>query len=232
LQFKGKLAYPLLSRLSPGSISRFISEEEAEFLNIALEQVMQIAPKVKEDSDYLFPIDDKVLVLKEEGEDNQKKWVENWIETEKLLTPGVTDISIFSKQLPLLKKFQVNNSLTWAADMYFIPEPVVDKKGDTPFFPLTIILVDLGTEMILSFKASNFAEYKIEVQKTFIEAVDLIKRIPGKIVTIRPELFFALAPFQKALGIEMVQVGHIPAVENIKKEFLSGFKGFRGKHKK
>jgi hypothetical protein len=116
--------------------------------------------------------------------------------------------------------------------MYFIPEPVVDKKGDTPFFPLTIILVDLGTEMILSFKASNFAEYKIEVQKTFIEAVDLIKRIPGKIVTIRPELFFALAPFQKALGIEMVQVGHIPAVENIKKEFLSGFKGFRGKHKK
>lgn len=219
-QFRGKLAYPMLRRSKPGSMPEFISEKEADFLTIALEQVMQIAPKIKKDPDYLFSVGGKILMRKKvKGKIN--KWLSSRIDTDVLLTPGVTDISEFSKIIRVLKTFELNKSATWAADMYFIPEPVVDRKGDTPFFPLAIIIVDPGSELILTYQVTHYTEYQREVQKIFIEAVKKFEIIPGKIITIRPEIFFALAPFQKALGIEMIQEGHIPAVENIKREFMS-----------
>ncbi len=108
-------------------------EEEAEVSNIALEQLIQFAPKVKEDPEYLFPEDGKILVLKEEGEDNHKRWVENWIDVDKLVSPAFTDISVLSKNIQLVKSLKLNHSISWAADMFFIPEPVIGKKGEPPF---------------------------------------------------------------------------------------------------
>ncbi len=89
----------------------------------------------------------------------------------------------------------------------------------------------MESEMILSYQVYHYDKYQDEMRKVFVEAVKTIGSVPGKIVTIRPEICFALDPFETALGFELVLVEHIPLIEKIKKDFFKDMKGKKGKNK-
>jgi hypothetical protein len=72
LKYRGRNAWPMFRSYRPGFLPWFIEPAEARFLGYALEQVLEVAPRVREDPNALLPGGDHdflVRVAQKDGRD-------------------------------------------------------------------------------------------------------------------------------------------------------------------
>jgi Domain of unknown function (DUF6930) len=216
LKFRGANSWPLFRNYAPGMFPWFLTSSEARFLTTALEQLLDVAPRVRDDEDLLLgEEDDEFLVRVPRVENARLVWEDKIMrlpEPElKKAAPAPLDPQLLEslKQLP-----EVTNVIEIGLTM--LPMPVREKK-DRPFFPYLLMLVDassgviLGNDMLQPLPSLDAmrAEFPTKVAEHLLRLGVRPLRVAVRTETTAR----SLAPLADELGIRIKLSPMLPALD-------------------
>ncbi len=231
LKFRGSHNYPLFRSIVPGFLPYYITSEEARFLSYLLEQILEVAPRVKENEELLEDTDidenyESYLIRVPKNENGKIIWHE---EHRVILPPPDEDISVMipAEAMEEIKHFPQNKNLVIEMDLFHYPKPIAE-KGKRPFIPKVLMFADGQKGIILGFELLKQEETELE---NFTQLVDNIfeslKKLgvrPHEIQVSSDYLFDLFRNFTQQLNIKLKQVDELEAVEAAK-EGMFGFLG-------
>jgi hypothetical protein len=224
LKFRGAHSWPMFRNYAPGMFPWFLTSSEARFLTTALEQLLDVAPRVRDDEKILSGERDyDFLVRVPRVEKGRLVWEDKIMRVpepdEKEATPAPIDPQLLEslKQMP-----EVTNVIEIEATM--LPLPAREKK-DRPFFPYLLMLVDansgviLGSDMLSPLPSLDAmrAELPIKVAGHLLRlGVKPVKITVRTVTTAR-----SLALLAEELGIRIKLSPELPGIDAALKFFLS-----------
>ena len=216
LKFRGAKNWPIFRNYAPGMFPWFLTSSEARFLSVALEQLLDVAPRVRDDEDILFgEEDDEFLVRIPRVEKARLVWEDKIMRVpepeEKDAAPAPLDPQLLEslRQLP-----EVTNVIE--IELTMMPMPVREKK-DRPFFPYLLMLVEassgviLGNDMLQPLPSLDAmrAEFPIKVAEYLLQ----LGVKPLKIAVRTETTARSLAPLAEGLGIRIKLSPRLPALD-------------------
>ncbi|MBN1564894.1 MAG: hypothetical protein JXA10_13690 [Anaerolineae bacterium] len=140
LKFRGKKAWPQFQSYRPGHVPWYIEADEARFLTVAIQQLLDVAPRFKANPGLLpNPATERYLVRVPRQESNSLVW-EDTIQPMppepkgRLYMPMDTDLLDEVKTLP-----QHRDKIEM--DLFLIPSPIREHKDKRPYFPYMLMAV-------------------------------------------------------------------------------------------
>ena len=190
---------------APGMFPWFLTSSEARFLTIALEQLIVVAPRVRDDEDVLCgEEDDEFLVRVPRVENARLVWEDKIMPVPKpelkVAAPAPLDPQLLEslKQLP-----EVTNVIE--IELTMLPMPVREK--DRPFFPYLLMLAEassgaiVGSDMLQPLPSLDAmrAELPTKVAEYLLQL-----GVKPLIIAVRAETTArSLAPLADELGIRI-----------------------------
>jgi len=230
LKFRGTQNYPLFRSIKPGFLPWFITSDEARMLIYAIEQTLEVAPRVRENSDILIDESDAenevVLVRVAEKQGAKFVWRDEWRE---IPPPAEEEFTIAIPQglIDELKDFPQAKNFVLEAALFIMPNPVAE-KGKRPYFPKMLMLADGQSGMILGFQLiqpqATDTENYAEISRHFFEALRKPEVRPQEIRVGSDLLFDLLKGLNQQLNIKLRQTDDLPAIEAAR-EGIFGFFG-------
>lgn len=223
LKFRGAHSWPMFRNYAPGMFPWFLTSSEARFLTTALEQLLDVAPRVRDDEDILFGEgDDDFLVRVPRAENARLVWEDKIMRAPEPELKEATPAPLDSQLLESLKQLpEVTNLIE--IELTMLPMPVRENKG-RPFFPYMLLLVEAGSGAILgndmlqplpSLDAMR-AEIPIRVAGHLLQLGVRPVRIAVRTATTAQ----SLAPLAEELGIRIKPSTRLPALDAALKFFL------------
>lgn len=230
LKFRGKQSYPLFRSIRPGFMPWFITSEEARFLIYAIEQTLEVAPRVRENPNILDDESDAenevCLVRFAEKKDGKLVWRD---EMREIPPPAEKEflINIPSSLIDELKAFPQTKNFVLEIDLFYAPTPV-GEKGKRPYIPKMLLLADGRSGMIAGFqiiqpKEDDLENYT-EISRHLFESLQKLNVRPQEIRVASESLFDLLKGANQQLNIKLRQTDDLRAIEAAK-EGLFGFFG-------
>jgi hypothetical protein len=216
LKFRGANSWPMFRNYAPGMFPWFLTSSEARFLTTALEQLLDVAPRVRDDEDVFWGEgDDDFLVRFPRAEKARLVWEDKIIRIpepeSKEVAPSPLDPQLLEslKQLP-----EVTNALE--IELTMLPMPMREKK-ERPFFPYMLMLAEAQTGMILGNDMlqplPSLDAMRAEIPTKVAEQLLRLGVKPLKIVVRTETTAKSLAPLAEELGIRIKQSPMLPALD-------------------
>ena len=224
LTFQGANAWPYFRSFRPGYYPWFVDAGEARFLALALEQLLDVAPRVKNNCSILFSkskIDS--LLVREPGDDETNS---AWKDAYHLFPPPATTfrLSVPNELLESVRAMP-STDLTFEVDVFHMPVKI-GKKGERPMFPHCLLVVDSQSYFVLG--------VELLPVKTILE--NMWAEVPGHLLTIikknalrpktittqTPWVFMVLHALCKELGLQIKLSPHLKALEDARRS-LEGY---------
>ena len=233
LKFRGSQNYPLFRSIKPGFMPWFITSDEARMLICAIEQTLEVAPRVRENLDILDDDSDTenevVLVRFAENQDGKFVWRD---EMREIPPPAEKEFTVKIPQnlVDELKAFPQAKDLILEIDLFYAPTPV-SEKGKRPFIPKMLMMADRNSGMIAGFEmiapqeaeTENFAE----LARHLFESLQKLTVRPQEIRVAHDDVFDLLKGFNQQLNIKLRQTDDLRAIEAAKEEMFGFFGGLR-----
>jgi hypothetical protein len=218
LKYRGAHAWPMFRSYRPGYLPWFVTSEEARFLAWAIEQTLEVAPRVKDNPNILFDESDEedevYLVRVPREPEGVLYWEERMIripepaapEIPVVMEPGLVEKAA---KLPLIK-------LNIEMDFFSVPAPVAE-KGQRPFLPYMLMIADSRTGMILGADLKS-PEPTLEamwgkVPQGFVESCLESGSIPEQIIVRSDRLYRLFLPLTQSLRFRLRQSEELPALD-------------------
>jgi hypothetical protein len=222
LKFRGKHAWPMFRNYHPGCVPWFLTKEEVIFLTVALEQAIIVAERFKENPDLLTPAKKGTYFVRvPEKKENKLIWKDKWLKPVPLKKEEKILPFVDEERLKKIKKEVKKGQNIWEIDYFYSPDPVYDKRGERPYYPLTFLCIDGRSHMPLSTDILKNTEIG-DFRENFLYLIESLKFMPGIIVTTREDVKELFEPVAKALGIRIEIVEYIKAMEQLQ-EMMMGF---------
>jgi len=222
LKFRGANSWPMFRNYAPGMFPWFLTSSEARFLTTALEQLLDVAPRVREDEGVLRgEEDDEFLVRVPRVEKSRLVWEDKIMRVPEPGLKKAAPAPLDPQLLESLKKLpEVTNVIE--IELTMLPMPVREKK-DRPFFPYLLMLVDassgliLGNDMLQPLPSLDAmrAEFPTKVAEYLLK----LGVKPLKIAVRTERTAQLLAPLAEELGIRIKLSPRLPALDEAM-EFL------------
>ena len=248
LKFRGSNAWPQFRSFQPGYYPWHLTESEAKYLTLCLEQARDVALCLEKDPDWLsapnknhylvrVPVDEtsvateptvfnasmgQQLLFKAFDEPHRWQWKTEWLKPAPLTRAKVRPYSIDEVRLQRIKNTSQAQHGTWEADAFYAPNPV---GGDNrPFFPYTFLCVDHESGFIFDTVLAEPSMWQTEFCKTFLESIEAHKLVPSTLWVRKEELRELFEPVATRLGIEVRLTKKLPAIDRAKRELLKFLK--------
>lgn len=251
LKFRGKTDWTQFRSYSPGLFPWFIARHEAEFLTLALEQLLEFAPRVRDNPEVLFAeataedgengefnpffddddIDEEeeVLVRVPVREGDTITWTEQWMTIPFPDLPKIP-LALDMHALNRAKKLK-NQRVTLELGVFILPSPVVEDPDARPFFPHLMLAVDSQTGAILSNDMlqplPNQNAMWSEVPTRVLNGFESLGFVPSEIRVMSELLEELLKPIAKACKFKLTLVDELPALFEAQ-DSLAAFMGAPG----
>ena len=218
LKFRGQKAWPQFRSYRPGCFPWYLEQEEAQMLIQGLEQLVNVAPRFKQDPEMLEPREpygQYIVRVQENGE-----WVDR-LQQIKFPADSPLRLSMNIDALNELKSMKMENA-TVQVDVQMMEEAVRDKSFDRPYFPFMLMIAEKQSHMILGFDLLSPLPSLEEMWETVPEKVTEILAnylLPGEIQTKDPLIALLLSPLEKEVGLKVNLVKSLPTIEYAKREF-------------
>jgi hypothetical protein len=214
LKYRGQKAWPMFRSYRAGFMPWHVTSDEARFLTCALEQLLEVAPRVRENSDVLHGNQDEYLV-REPREPEGKLYWEDRLMTIPAAKPLSFQVRVVPETLDEAAKLPL---IEFEIEMDFFPSPApVAEKGQRPYFPYTLLVADsksgaiLGVEMIPPLPTLQHAWELLP--QSLIDSCLSNGSIPRKI-TVREEIHYQLLlPLTKAMRFQLQRSDDLPALD-------------------
>lgn len=228
LKFRGRKEWPMFRSYRPGFLPWFLEAEEARSLAEALDQLLEVAPRFREDRSLLVPEDESTyLVRVPHQEGGTRVWADTVMEVPPP-EPVSIQIEMNSEALESLESLPQSGH-EFEMDLFMFPAPIQGEKGDRPVFPYMLLVVDAGSGMV--------------VGTELLEPVPSLEAMWGSVplavtrqlagLGIRPEqvtvdselLFRLLQPLAEASRFELERSPFLPALHEAREALFESFGG-------
>jgi hypothetical protein len=216
LKFRGANSWPMFRNYAPGMFPWFLTSSEARFLTTALEQLLDVAPRVRDDEDILFGEgDDDFLVRVPRAEKARLVWADKIVRIPEPEKKEATPSPLDPQSLESLKKLpEVTNVLE--IELTMLPTPVREKK-ERPFFPYMLMLAEAQSGMILGNDMlqplPSLDAMRAELPVKVAEHLLRLGVKPLKINVRTETTAKSLAPMAEELGIRIKLSPKLPAID-------------------
>jgi hypothetical protein len=147
LKFRGRKSWPMFGSYHPSLFPWFLDAGEMRFLSLALEQLADVAPRFREDSSLLEPSSGESYLLRAPRQEGEKLlWEDASIGVPPLDAPPIV-VEMDVAKIEALERLP-RGEMRLEVDFFMIPAPIQD-KGDRPYFPHMLLVVDAGSGMVL-----------------------------------------------------------------------------------
>lgn len=148
LKYRGAQAWPQFRSFRPGFLPWYLEADEVRFLTLALEQVLDVAPRFRLNSRLLpNPSQQRYLVRVPRREGTTITW-----EDQEQTPPSseMVQLNLIMND-ELLQRVQrlPQRSVKVEIDLFVIPSVTQEKRSTRPFFPYTLLSIETQTGMIL-----------------------------------------------------------------------------------
>lgn len=227
LRFRGKAAWPCFRSHQPGCLPWFIDNDEARLLTWALEQTLDVAPRVKENPALLTPTDEESYLMRIPVQTpDSLVWRD---QVTPIPPPEPEDIPIeleeqFLESLTHLPKAKQDLE----ADVFMFPSPVREEEtSPRPFFPYVVLIVSsqngmvLGTDMLAPLPSLN--DMRGSVPAKILATFKKLGFLPERILVSSDMLFTLLEPVTRELNIKLRRTRKLKNLEQAKQSMFQYF---------
>jgi len=219
LKFRGKKQWPMFRSLLPGKLPWFINSEECRFLTLIIEQAMVVADKCRDNNDILIAKPGRMLVRTRQGKGKQAKWINSYIDVEKIAstynTFSFSDEVAVRKIIKSAKKVKV----TWEADIFYSIIPVQENKDERPYLPAIFFIADSNTELIIKHELiKDLTKDSYQCLEGLLSTIEKTGKIPHAMVVEKEDAYYYLVDACKQLNIELKLVKKLKIIPQIRKE--------------
>jgi hypothetical protein len=226
LKYRGAKAWPQFRSYRPGCFPWHIEKNEAEMLICALEQLLQVAPRVKENPNLFERADNEHDYLVRVNKNG------TWEDSVKRITfreDKVIDLLMNEEALEHLRTL-MPGKLMLEIDLYMMEEPVQEKAKERPYFPFMLMLVDHDSGMILNVDLltplPSMEAMWSEIPATVVEK--LAEGLPPKEIQVKDDmLYLLLQPVAQELGFSLKKESRLKMIDRARRE-MRNLMGGRG----
>ncbi len=219
LKYRGKNSWPMFRNIEPGYFPWLLTDEEAVLMAHILEQLLEVAPRVKENYEILIPDDEeKYLVRSAVKKDGTITWNEEVMHIP-YPEPSDPDMYIRTELMNKLKKLKKGNQAIILVLMK-APIPTVEEESERPFYPYILFFINNSTGIISSMETLVPIPDKDEMIASLPDDIALkflqFGELPEKLMATDVNTFLAAAFFEEHLGIQLAEPD-----EEILSEFIN-----------
>ncbi len=221
-QFRGRTDWPLFRRHKPGYRPWFLASDEVDFLALAIEQAMEVAPRVKDNPDFLISDEkERYLVRVSESIEGNLSWRDEWKKPSALIHKPLA-VRVNESLLKQACQAIEQRGGTWLYDLYYGPFTI--QETEPHYLPLMSLWMDLDSEAILGFEMTAPDEGLETHAECLLKLVCKSHVCPEKVLVMRERAGELLAPLAKELNFQLLITERLPPLENAKrsmKQFMS-----------
>ena len=246
LKFRGHDVWPQFRSLQPGYVPWYLSENEARFLTLCLEQACQVAAYVEKDPGWLIArgkdlylvrvpsetgdpqslpnpripklAQDQQMLFPETFETYVRQWNSEWLKPAPLVEATVQPHPLDEIRLQRIRKTSQRHHGIWEMDAFYAPTPV--DEGSRPYFPYTVLWADQVSGFIFGSILAAPSTWITEFPKSFLDNVEEHRLLPNELYLKKEELRKLFQPLCTHLGIEVKLTKKLPAVDRAKRGLL------------
>ena len=221
LKYRGKKQWPQFRNYKPNYFPAQLSRSEVIYMAYALDQVINVALRCREDEALLVPEDeDQILVRVSKRVDKEDVWEDKYINL--ILEESNSEYEKVNEiALKRIKDNKPRKTGVWEVD--FFNAPAMVKESGRPYYPLMLMIAEAESGLMLDMKmTSDFEGYIGEFRDEIIDLIARNKQIPEVIVVQRKKAFQMLEPISSKLGIDLQPVEELFSI----KEFRKGLEEF------
>lgn len=217
-KFRGRKEWPMFRAYRPGYAPWFVEAGEARLLTRALEQLADVAPRLREDPALLEPSGEvSYLVRAAREEDGALVWEDRIMEVPPP-EPGESAIEI-ELDFRAFEGIEVRRGGEIEMDLFMLHTPVREGK-DRPFFPYMLLAVDTESAMILTNELltadPSLEDMWASVPQTVADQFAATRLLPEKIVAGSELLYGLLQPLAEYLGFELEYSEDQPTLDQLR----------------
>jgi hypothetical protein len=222
LKFRGKKTWPMFRSFKAGFMPWHLEAEEVRFLTHALHQLAEVAPRFQDNPDLFNSNEVEQYLIRIPDPKDSTLWEE---QVSAILPPEPTTIQLEMdpQLLAYLNQIKPKN-LKLEIDLCMFPAPVRD-KGDRPYFPYIVLMVDTQSGMVLCHEMLQpFPSLEAvwgKVPLTVAQSLASAKLVPKEISVSSALVFQLLQPLAKSLKIKLKSMPFLPALAQVQ-EFMFG----------
>jgi hypothetical protein len=216
LKYRGANAWPQFRSYRPGCFPWFVEREEAKILIYALEQVLEMAPRFKENPNLFMPATDQDYLVRV---NNNGTW-EDSVQQVILREEKILDLQMNEEALEHLRTLMPGKFIL-EIDFYMMEEPVQEKRHERPFFPFMLMLADHESGMIVGIDMltplPSLEEMWSEIPAIVVEK--LADGLPSKEIHVKDDmLYLLLQPVAKEAGFTLKKQPRLKQIDRAKRE--------------
>jgi len=211
----------------PSFFPWFLEAGEIRFLSVALEQLADVAPRLREDPSLLEPSDgDSYLLRVPRREGETLVWEDTTTGVPPLDAPPI-EVEMEASKMVALGRLPMRKAHL-ELDFFMLPAPVKD-TGDRPYFPYMLMVVDaesgmiLGSELLQPFPSLEAMWGSIP--EILVDRLTGMELLPEKISVDSDLLFALLEPLAEEAGFELELASSLPSLEAVREGLLETFGG-------
>lgn len=222
LKFRGAQAWTQFRSFRPSCLPWYLEKSEVEMLACAMEQVLEVAPRFRENPRIFAPTDSEYDYLVRVR--NNGQW-ENSILRVEPDTQTSLEVKMNPGTLKALKN-AMPGRMVLEADLFMLEEPVQEKRGERPFFPYMLMLVEHDSGMVL---ASELLSPLPSFESMLGEIPTIITRIlagrfPPREVQVRDPMLSALVKVvAQETGFKVTNPSRLRALDHARKDMQRFF---------
>jgi len=220
LKFRGRNAYPVFRNMSPGYYPWFITAEDAELLQIALEQAVDVCLRYRENKALLDAVPSgEYLVRTRDDREGSGAWHDSWSKPGPLPRAPIVSAVIDELRLRRIKSSAKRTTAIWEFDYAYADMPIQEQKADRPFFPLMLLIVDRESGFILDTTMAAPHSSRYELSERFIHVVEKNELLPREVHVAKDEAAAMLEPILSRFNAKLTKVKKCGEIEKARKEF-------------
>jgi hypothetical protein len=213
LKFRGQQAWPLFRSYAPGCAPWFLTAAEARFLAVAIEQALEVIPRLADDPELLEPPEEEGEYLVRMQTDDG--WEDRWLSPEPVPTPRPPVVDM--RQLEAMRQELPRQQFTLEAGLFALPTYIKDEGDARPYLPYHLMIVEANSGMIVG-TALMVAKPDMDSvwQQTvvhFLDAIAGLDGLPQRIAVSSERLHGLLIPIAAGLGIRLQLSDNLPALD-------------------
>jgi hypothetical protein len=217
LKFRGAKAWPQFRSFRPGCFPWYIEKAEAEMLICGLEQLLDVAPRFKQNFDIFMPTDndDDYLVRVQK----KNTWEDTVFHVESHASP-MLNLKMNMAALAYLKQMMPGKAIV-EVDLFMVSNPVQEDRKERPYFPYMLMVCDHESRMILSTDLLKPLPTLEAMWETIpAKTVEVLAKSRGpKELMVRTDFLKSLLGFAgEELGCKVKKSARLAAIDSARKE--------------
>jgi hypothetical protein len=228
LKFRGRKAWPQFQSYRPGYFPWQLEADEVRALTVALEQVLDVAPRVRATADLLpDPEEERYLVRVPRGAGNAMIW-EDTIQPMPPPPTAQLVMPIDPAQLEQVKALPKTRA-KFEMELFVLPTPIQESRKQRPAFPYILLAVDGGSGMVIGTELM-VAEPTLEsiferVPQTALRYFANLEVHPRIIYVADHRLADLLGQLAHELGCRVIVRRNLRALSEAKMSFMAYVRG-------